>query len=116
MAEKPRLTQLRSSLAVLGSSVPTLSVHGVRDRSRRFQARRARFLRAHPLCGGRLTGPSPEHSACVRQGRATAATDLDHIVALHQGGEDNEENWQGLCGACHQQKSLEEIKRHRGGM
>ncbi len=66
-----------------------------RDRSRRAQARRLRYLRRNPLC-----------VACLAQGRAVPAAELDHVVPLHKGGPDEEANLQGLCAPCHAEKSL----------
>lgn len=68
-----------------------------RDRSRRAQARRLRFLRQNPLC-----------ASCLKLGRARQAAELDHVVPLHKGGPDDEENWQGLCLPCHKAKSRED--------
>ena len=40
--------------------------------------------------------------------RVTVATDVDHIVPLHLGGGDNEENLQSLCRECHDEKTIRE--------
>lgn len=42
--------------------------------------------------------------------RVTLAIEVDHIVPLHMGGSDTDENKQGLCLACHLKKSKEEEK------
>ncbi len=60
----------------------------------RWQRLRAMYLRAHPLC-----------VACEAAGRATPATDVDHIVARRAGGSDEESNLQALCHACHSAKT-----------
>lgn len=60
----------------------------------RWQRVRAMYLRSHPLC-----------VACERMGRATPATDVDHIVARRAGGSDEESNLQALCHACHSAKT-----------
>ena len=65
-----------------------------RIRGRRLQAVRARVLRAQPLC-----------VACLRMGRIVPATEVDHIVALANGGADTDENRQGLCPDCHEAKT-----------
>ena len=53
---------------------------------------RARYLAAHPLC-----------VMCLRVGRERRATVVDHIK--DHGGDPglfwDEDNWQGLCAACH---------------
>ena len=38
--------------------------------------------------------------------------ELDHIVPLHQGGPDTEENSQVLCVPCHRDKSKSEASGH----
>jgi len=69
-----------------------------RTRGRALQRRRKRWFEAHPLC-----------VACEAKDRISAATELDHIIPLSQGGSDNDPaNWQGLCQPCHQAKSLAE--------
>lgn len=41
------------------------------------------------------------------------ATQRDHIVALEEGGTDDDSNVQGLCKACHDVKSKAESQRGR---
>lgn len=69
-----------------------------RLRGRRLQRRRALFFRQYPLC---------RH--CELRGRTTPATQLDHIVALANGGSDTPDNWQGLCDACHEIKTRQDL-------
>lgn len=69
---------------------------------RRLQADRERLFSADPLCAN-----------CKKHGRVTAATQRDHIVPLAEGGQDVDENVQGLCDDCHKEKSLQEAKRGR---
>ena len=62
------------------------------------------FLRAHPLCS-------------VDDCNA-AATDVDHIVPLAEGGNDSAENLQTLCHSHHSRKTAIEDGgwgRSRGG-
>jgi hypothetical protein len=54
-------------------------------------------MRANPLC-----------QACEKEGRIKVWEELDHIVPLHLGGEDTDDNRQGLCKACHDRKSASE--------
>lgn len=71
---------------------------------RRLQARRQRWFRQAPLC-----------VHCQRDGRATMATQLDHIIALDNGGPDIESNLQGLCDECHVIKTAKDfghVERH----
>ncbi|OHV13000.1 HNH endonuclease [Kushneria phosphatilytica] len=52
---------------------------------------------------------------CLRAGRATPATEVDHITALAEGGRDDESNLEAICSACHQVKTQAESQRHREG-
>ena len=57
---------------------------------------RARFLRGHPLC-----------AECMKQGKLTPATVVDHIIP-HRGDKKlfwDESNWQPLCESCHNHKT-----------
>ncbi len=70
-----------------------------RQRGRKLQERRAHFLRAHPLC-----------QACQKAGRLKAACEVDHIVALVNGGEDDfDTNGQALCKPCHREKTAQDL-------
>jgi len=47
---------------------------------------------------------------CTKQGRVTAATDVDHIEP-HKGDEQkfwNQDNWQSLCGPHHDKDKRQE--------
>ena len=60
---------------------------------------RKRYLEAHPLC-----------VQCMKEGRYTKATDVDHI-APHRGDRDlfwDVSNWQALCHSCHSKKTAAE--------
>ncbi len=62
----------------------------------RWRVARGRFLRKHPLC-----------AECLRQGRLSPATVVDHIIP-HRGDMKlfwDESNWQALCKDCHDQKT-----------
>lgn len=55
---------------------------------------RGRFIRQHPLC-----------AECERQGFVRAASIVDHIVPIEEGGGmAAEENLQSLCVSCHNKK------------
>jgi len=73
-----------------------------RIRGRRLQRIRAAHLRANPLC-----------VHCRAKGLITAATQVDHITALVNGGADVEENRQGLCDECHKVKTAEDLGYRR---
>lgn len=65
-----------------------------RIRGRKLQEIRQAHFRLQPLC-----------VRCKGLGRVTVATQLDHIVALDNGGTDTPDNRQGLCDACHEIKT-----------
>ena len=73
-----------------------------RIRGPKLQAIRKAWLRQHPLC-----------VRCKARGLTTVATQLDHIVALTNGGLDFDmdqgKNRQGLCDECHKQKTAEDL-------
>jgi 5-methylcytosine-specific restriction enzyme A len=61
------------------------------------------WLDLHPLC-----------AECARQGRVRAAEEIDHVIALADGGSDTDDNVQGLCLPCHVAKSTREREQRRG--
>lgn len=69
---------------------------------RKLQAMRADLFSRNPLC-----------VECQRHDRVTLATQRDHIIPLAEGGRDDDANVQGLCHACHEEKSLAEAQRGR---
>ena len=75
-----------------------------RLRGRALQAIREQHFRLHPLCV-RCQAKSPR--------RVSIATELDHIVALTNGGKDFDvdggSNRQGLCEPCHAEKTAEDL-------
>jgi 5-methylcytosine-specific restriction protein A len=76
----------------------------------KWQNYRRHWLRLHPLCGDRADGASSEHSECVRAGRTTAASDVDHITP-HRGDKRlfwASTNHQSLCHVCHSSKTASE--------
>lgn len=100
-----KLQTLKPRLAVVPLvRVSTITTDTQRMRGRRLQARNHRFLAEHPLC-----------ACCARQGRTTAAAEVDHKVPLHEGGQDVESNLQGLCIPCHKAKSAREASARAGG-
>lgn len=65
----------------------------------RWQRLRNRFIAQHPYC-----------EECMKQGKITLATDVDHIVP-HRGDPAllyDETNLQSLCKACHSRKTARE--------
>jgi len=66
-----------------------------RIRGRPLQRIRQRHFSNNPLC-----------VHCLEKGLYVLATKLDHILALDNGGQDVEENRQGLCADCHVAKTI----------
>jgi len=60
--------------------------------------RRAKWLRLHPLC-----------VHCLARRKVSEAKRVDHIVALVNGGPDDESNLQSLCIPCHDRKTREDL-------
>jgi 5-methylcytosine-specific restriction endonuclease McrA len=48
--------------------------------------------------------------ACRVCGRVSVDLIVDHVVPLHLGGAESDENRQSLCGDCHDRKSEQEEK------
>lgn len=42
---------------------------------------------------------------CDKAGRVRQASEVDHIIALDNGGTDNLDNLQAICPACHKMKT-----------
>ena len=67
-----------------------------RGYGKKWQAARKQYLAAHPLC-----------VECMKKGRYTKATDVDHIIP-HRGDPKlfwDRDNWQALCHSCHSRKT-----------
>ena len=65
---------------------------------RRLQRIRKQVFGEQPIC-----------VACKAKGKVTPAVEVDHIVALVNGGEDNHENRQALCKECHEAKTRRDL-------
>lgn len=99
---KPRITtSLGTKVQILAPSAGTVQrkrgYAGVIDRNRI----RARDM---GLC-----------QECVRQGTPGPGWLVDHIVALWEGGSDEDENKQTLCKRHHDEKSADEAARRASG-
>ena len=70
-----------------------------RGYDRAWQKASRLFLQAHPLC-----------EECMKRGKYTRATVVDHIVP-HRGDEElfwDRSNWRALCKRCHDRKTRRE--------
>ena len=92
---KPRVQVQPGRLATLPkpSAAPTYRIRG-----RTLQTIRAEHFRRNPLC-----------VMCLDQGKVSIAVELDHILALTNGGKDEPDNRQGLCHPCHESKTLADL-------
>lgn len=68
-----------------------------RVRGRALQRINARILSDNPLC-----------VMCQARGKVSIATEVDHIIALVNGGLDDGDK-QGLCHACHADKTAADL-------
>lgn len=72
--------------------IGTISVDRIRGRA--LQRIRDHHLSANPLC-----------VHCLNKGRVRLATQVDHIIALCNGGQETSGNRQSLCDLCHREKT-----------
>ncbi len=78
------------------------------------KSRQARgYGRAHDLMRAQVLRDEPLCRICTKAGRIEPTTTADHIVPKSEGGTDDRENYQGLCGPCHAVKTAAESKRAR---
>lgn len=61
---------------------------------------RLAYLRDNPLC-----------VHCLREGVTEPATQVDHVLALAKGGDDEEGNYQALCARHHSIKTAREDRK-----
>jgi len=69
-----------------------------RGYGRRWEKIRAMHLGAEPLC-----------RECTAAGLVVAATEVDHILPLVQGGTNDDDNLQSLCRVHHSRKTAREV-------
>lgn len=80
-----------------------MGVDVVRLRGRKLQELRVWWFTRYPLC-----------VICEQRRIVRAAVELDHIVPLWKGGTNDQSNLQGLCKACHDEKSERECGERVG--
>lgn len=59
-----------------------------------WMKKREAVLRLSPIC-----------YICKAKGKLTLATEVDHVIALINGGTNDMENLKGACQPCHQEKT-----------
>ena len=77
-----------------------------RLRGRAGQVQRGRILARDPIC-----------KECIRRGRVTKSSVsviADHVTPLSDGGSNDDENMQGLCQSCSDEKTADESARAQG--
>jgi 5-methylcytosine-specific restriction protein A len=99
-----RLTMLRPRVGTLRTGVAAPPLEVDRMSSRPWARLRAQVLSANPLC-----------VHCQREGRVEAATEVDHVVPLWEGGSDALGNLAATCGPCHALKTADEARRRQAG-
>jgi 5-methylcytosine-specific restriction protein A len=73
-----------------------------RLRGRAWAALRARQLSKEPYCRD-----------CADAGQERAAEQVDHILALDDGGTNDDHNLRSLCVPCHAKRTKERLKKNR---
>ena len=79
---------------------PFQSPRSLKGSTRAWRRRRLQVLMQNPLCVD-----------CTAEGRVGAATEVDHIIPVAQGGTDEDDNLAGRCHAHHHAKTVRE-RRH----
>ena len=103
-----RIKNLTSRVKPIGFSVQSLPANPnatPRQRGRKWMIRRARLLKAKPLC-----------AHCLLRGVTRCATEVDHVVPLFKGGPDTDANTQNLCFDCHAEKTRQDLASRNDGV
>lgn len=117
-----KLKTLKPRIATVGSRLATLSTNPnatPRQRGRGWMDRRERLLSAKPWCamcirkaGIHASDLEDVMRKCEEQGIAFPfAAEVDHVVPLHKGGPDTDENTQNLCVPCHLEKTKTDVSQ-----
>jgi 5-methylcytosine-specific restriction protein A len=99
-------------LRVGPAPTPSVVTHQAEDRGtthergygRQWQLLRQVVLNEEPVC-----------RRCMARGRVTAATVVDHIRPLRDGGDHDRGNLQPLCVDCHAVKTQQDVRARRPG-
>lgn len=94
-----RIQTLKPAIPLLNPLLRAVeSASDCRIRGRRLQDARRRLFQSSPLC-----------VKCQERGIVRVASERDHIIPLHKGGQDVAENTQGLCTECHAGKTRDDM-------
>lgn len=64
----------------------------------------------------RIMARDPICVRCKRKGLASETKEVDHIIPLSLGGSNKDDNLQGLCIPCHEEKTNQDFgKRNQAG-
>lgn len=96
------MKMFKPKLKMLDQSRRTLTVSGTkRDRGSRWGKTRQRiFVRDNFMC---------QCANCC--GRLYLADEVDHILPLHKGGTDADDNLQAINRECHKKKTVEDLRQ-----
>lgn len=88
----------------MAKRLPRSNTDGKRERYGRIEGRKGVALRKR-----RLERSNWLCEDCRDKGDTTVATEVDHIIPLHKGGTDTDDNTRNLCGPCHEAKTREDM-------
>lgn len=95
---KPRLATINTTRIAIQKPRVAGSVERLRGSS--WMALRAKVLKRDAgLC-----------QTCMRNQKVSIATQVDHIKPLHKGGTNAMGNLEGICKACHDLKTAQEVR------
>jgi 5-methylcytosine-specific restriction protein A len=94
MPTRPQTVNVHGRTARQSEARPSPSRRGY---GRAWQRIRLVKLAADPLC-----------EDCAGRGVETAATEVDHVLALARGGTHDADNLRSLCKPCHSRKTVRE--------
>lgn len=102
---KPRLQTLRPRVATPKPKIRQTPAQSARLTGRPWRRLRNDVLQANPLC-----------VECERIGRVELAVEVDHEVAVINGGTEARTNLRGLCRACHVAKTARDVAQANGSL
>ncbi|MGE0583468.1 MAG: HNH endonuclease [Steroidobacteraceae bacterium] len=118
MSKPPRLRCLKPTLPTLGSPLAKARTGNSLwrpDSERGTAAERGYGAAWRKLRALVLARDQGLCQACLKTGRTTPATQVDHIRPKATGGTDEPSNLQSLCRPCHDEKSRREMQDPSGG-